>query len=427
MKAADRLLAEFESALKEGVAPEQVKPEGVDRSEKESRSEKTELTAEERELRDNLVERMRKGGLDVVTDSEEMQRVIDTENERTRNKRSKKSEAARKRDEALYAVDWSTAFVSGKSREEAAEIRRERGRKFKEETKELYGRVLSGNFDDVTLRLIDKFVDKSTPNNPYERPISKRLPARALQKMRGGERTGSIDALFSRISESAVGKDGKALPRAERERAIEEKKKELLKKWAIATGNWHTDIADFTDQREPIGSGTDSDVYLGKDGKSVIKVSKGKPYGKRFRPDVDNVALFNTVFPGSRYTIEGYGEVDGKFVRFLKQPIVDFTSSTPLTEGERVAYMEKLGFKPINKENTAFSNGEIIASDLQKSNIVKDKQGNVRVIDADMKLHTKDVGGNYSYPDVEAQPRTANGIQHKWRERVELIIKSVIG
>ena len=300
--------------------------------ERYSRRESKALTEEERELRDNLVERMRKGGLDVVTDSEEMQRVIDTENERTRNKRSKKSEAARKRDEALYAVDWSTAFVSGKSREEAAEIRRERGRKFKEETKELYGRVLSGNFDDVTLRLIDKFVDKSTPNNPYERPISKRLPARALQKMRGGERTGSIDALFSRISESAVGKDGKALPRAERERAIEEKKKELLKKWAIATGNWHTDIADFTEQREPIGSGTDSDVYLGKDGKSVIKVSKGKPYGKRFRPDVDNVALFNTVFPGSRYTIEGYGEVDGKFVRFLKQPIVDFTSSTPLTK-----------------------------------------------------------------------------------------------
>ena len=372
--------------------------------------EKTELTEEERELRDNLVERMRKGGLDVVTDSEEMQRVIDTENERTRNKRSKKSEAARKRDEALYAVDWSTAFVSGKSREEAAEIRRERGRKFKEETKELYGRVLSGNFDDVTLRLIDEFIDKSTPNNPYERPISKRLPTRALQKMRGGERTGSVDALFSRICESTVGKDGKTLPRAERERAIEEKKKELLKKWAIATGNWHTDVSDFSDGKEPIGSGTDSDVYLSKDGKSVIKVSKGKPYGKRFRPDVDNVALFNSVFRNSAYTIVGYGEVDGKFVRFLKQPIVDFTDSTPLTEGERVAYMEKLGFKPINKENTAFSNGEIIASDLQKSNIVKDKQGNVRVIDADMKLHTKDFGGKFSYPDAETDTRT-DGVQ----------------
>ena len=56
--------------------------EGIDRSVRENRSEKTELTEEERELRDNLVERMRKGGLDVVTDSEEMQRVIDRPNGR---------------------------------------------------------------------------------------------------------------------------------------------------------------------------------------------------------------------------------------------------------------------------------------------------------------------------------------------------------
>ena len=91
MKAADKLLAEFESALKEGVAPEQVKPEGIERSVRESRSEKTELTAEERELRDNLVERMRKGGLDVVTDSEEMQRVIDRLNGRGRLSGKQKS------------------------------------------------------------------------------------------------------------------------------------------------------------------------------------------------------------------------------------------------------------------------------------------------------------------------------------------------
>ena len=61
------------------------KKNDIRRSVREGRSEKTELTAEERELRDNLVKRMRKGGLDVVTDSEEMQRVIDRLNERTRN------------------------------------------------------------------------------------------------------------------------------------------------------------------------------------------------------------------------------------------------------------------------------------------------------------------------------------------------------
>ena len=78
MKAADKLLAEFESALKEG--------EGVNRSAREAENE-----AEERELRDNLVERMRKGGLDVVTDSEEMQRVIDRLNGRGRLSGKQKS------------------------------------------------------------------------------------------------------------------------------------------------------------------------------------------------------------------------------------------------------------------------------------------------------------------------------------------------
>ena len=112
MKAADKLLAEFESALKEGVAPEQVKPEGVDRSVRESRSEKTELTAEERELRDNLVERMRKGGLDVVTDSEEMQRVIDTENERTRMMGAKQKRALETATIAAEATNNATVISS---------------------------------------------------------------------------------------------------------------------------------------------------------------------------------------------------------------------------------------------------------------------------------------------------------------------------
>ena len=112
MKAADKLLAEFESALKEGVAPEQVKPEGVDRSVRESRSEKTELIAEERELRDNLVERMRKGGLDVVTDSEEMQRVIDTENERTRMMGAKQKRALETATIAAEATNNATVISS---------------------------------------------------------------------------------------------------------------------------------------------------------------------------------------------------------------------------------------------------------------------------------------------------------------------------
>ena len=86
--------------------------EGIDRSVRESRSEKTELTAEERELRDNLVERMRKGGLDVVTDSEEMQRVIDRLNERTRMMGAKQKRALETATIAAEATNNATVISS---------------------------------------------------------------------------------------------------------------------------------------------------------------------------------------------------------------------------------------------------------------------------------------------------------------------------
>ena len=80
--------------------------------ERYSRRESKALTAEERELRDNLVERMRKGGLDVVTDSEEMQRVIDTENERTRMMGAKQKRALETATIAAEATNNATVISS---------------------------------------------------------------------------------------------------------------------------------------------------------------------------------------------------------------------------------------------------------------------------------------------------------------------------
>ena len=379
----------------------------------ESGSARQSLRMQDTAIRDALVEYMRLSGMDVITDEAEGQRVLDIANggdmrfEAARHK----SEAARRCDEMLHAIDQAIAFISGKTEQQTRAERRERERKFRKETKVLYDRVLAENFDSVTLQLLDDFINKVTPNNYYGRPLSKRLSERTLRKVHERERTSSVDALFSRISESAVPADERTRPEAKRR--IEEKKKELLKGWAIATGNWHTDVKDFTNANEPLGSGKDSDVYVSKDGKSVIKVSKGKESARKFRPDMDNVALFNTVFPASKYEIIGYGEIDGKFVRFLRQPIVDFTDSTPLSVEERVAYMERLGFRPMNDEKTAFTNGEIVASDIQGNNIVRDRDGNIRVIDADMRFHTKEFGGKYSYPAVETDTETAPNIREQ--------------
>ena len=371
------------------------------------------VTHEEQVLRDALDEAMQASGLDVIG-SEEGQSVLDEANGVAKlSAASHHSEEAERRNRMWHDVDGANAMVSGNTEEQERMARKERLRKVAEQRKELYEKVLSGEFDDVTLQLINDYIDNVTPYNEYYRPLSKRLPSEVGRGMRKGERTSAVDALFSRICESAVPKNGRVGP--EGKRRIEEKKRELLKAWAIATGNWHTSVTDFDVDETSIGKGKDSTVYLEKDGNHVIKVSKGKDHLKKHRPDVDAVALFNHVFPNSRYEILGYGEVDGKFVKFLRQPFVDFANSTPLPVDERVEYMEKLGFKPSNEEKTLFSNGEIVVSDLQGSNIVRDAAGNIRVIDADVKLHTRDIGGTYSYPDVETDTETGEVKEQKVR------------
>lgn len=330
------------------------------------------------------------------TNAEISQAEVFSEGESMLSKRE--SERRREKNRINNVIDTAVGIVLG-SKEAAKNRRLKSEAERKELAKEIYSSVLKGDFNDVTLSQIDKFIEDATPANPFGRRISQRLPQRMERALREGARTNAVDALFSRISESAV-------PANERfseagRRAIEERKKELLKGWAIATGNWHTDLKEFTDDTEPIGEGKDSKVYSSKDGRFVIKASKGKPFGKRFRPDIDNIALFNDVFRDTRYEILGYGEIDGEFVRILQQPIVDFAESTPLTSEERGEYMQSLGFEPLNDANTAFADGEIVIADLQKGNVVRDAAGNISVIDADAKLHTKDVGGDYTYPPVE--------------------------
>ena len=68
-----------------------------------------------------------------------------------------------------------------------------------------------------------------------------------------GARANAVDALFSRISESAVSANERVSEAGRRK--AEERKKELLKGWAIATGNWHTDLSEFTNEAEPFDEG----------------------------------------------------------------------------------------------------------------------------------------------------------------------------
>lgn len=365
------------------------------------------MTENRQAVYDTVVGMLNDAGIEVeVLSNDEMERLAGLPDASLEAKR--KSASRQKQDKVNQTIDEAVSIVTGKTVREARAQRHRQEQHHRDLAKKIYDSVLNNDFNDVVLRQINEYIDEATPNNPYGRRISQRVPQKMERRLHADERTNAVDALFTRISESAVGETGAKLEgdRSARERA-KEKKRELLKKWAIATGNWHTDIHDFTNDTEPVASGKDSDVYYSKDGRYVVKFSKGKD-GKRFSSDIDAANLFSLVFPNTVYDILGYGEINGKFVTILQQPVVDIQS--PLTEEERVEYMRSMGYEPMNKENTAFSNGYLIVADLQKGNIVRDKDGNIRVLDADVKLHTRDLGGKYTYPSasVDTENRLGN-------------------
>lgn len=262
------------------------------------------------------------------------------------------SERRQKRNAINRTIDQAVAIVTGRSEKEARDMRHAHERERKEEFKEICEKVLSGDFNDVTLQLIDKYIDDATPKNPFGRRISQRLPQKMERGLHEGARANAVDALFTRICESDV-RPNERFGRSGRGK-IERKKKKLLEGWAKATGRWYTGVESLTNGGEPIGKGKDFIAYLSKDGNSVIKFSHGKNTG-RFLPDIDAVNLFNYIFPNSAYTILGYGNIGGHFVKILEQPFVDFANSTPLNAAERAAYMEDLGFKSVNDDNTVFN------------------------------------------------------------------------
>ena len=103
---------------------------------------------------------------------------------------------------------------------------RENERKRKELTKKIYSKILSGQFEGVTLQQINDYINDVTPNNRYGRVLSQRLPQEVGRKVEREKGIAAVDALFSRASEGSVPKNERTRPSGRRK--IEERKKELL-------------------------------------------------------------------------------------------------------------------------------------------------------------------------------------------------------
>lgn len=129
----------------------------------------------------------------------------------------------------------------------------------------------------------------------------------------------------------------------------------------------------------PAPSGVENDVYLAEEGHVVYKVNNLMT-SKSVSNLLHRLMIHNSLFPQTRYELCGFsGFGNGSIFPILKQDyIIDATYATPI---EIQTYMAALGFQKLT--DSSFSNGNITVSDLFPRNVLKDKDGDIFIVDAD--------------------------------------------
>lgn len=104
---------------------------------------------------------------------------------------------------------------------------------------------------------------------------------------------------------------------------------------------------------------------------------------------LDRISLHNAYFPETKLEVIGFGKnADGDFKIIVEQPFIE---GFQLTEDEIVQFVESLGFKLRNPRNWTYATPEIYLSDMHDENLIKSKNGNIFVIDCDIRISTPEL------------------------------------
>lgn len=180
------------------------------------------------------------------------------------------------------------------------------------------------------------------------------------------------------------------------------KQEQQLERFARGEKCWYGDEQSL-DMRNFIGCGCEARVYESKDLTKVLKVVNYTMTCCSPKEFIDlRITMFNLLYPETAYELVGFSRYYGDFCFVLEQPFIEGTRME-LSEIERE--MNKRGFM---NDRYQFVNDNCIVEDLHQGNVLKDKYGNVFVIDAIPSLvssKNKTVNESVNHNDYYIQQR----------------------
>ena len=132
----------------------------------------------------------------------------------------------------------------------------------------------------------------------------------------------------------------------------------------------------------PGSSGNENDTYVSND--IIFKVNNLLNSRGSIIQLLNKVLLHNLLFSETAYTFHAFTGFSGSSIMpIFKQSLIK--DAMPATAIEIATYMAALGFSS-TPTNGRFTNGEFEVWDLLPRNVLKDSEGDIFVIDAEIKV-----------------------------------------
>jgi len=128
-------------------------------------------------------------------------------------------------------------------------------------------------------------------------------------------------------------------------------------------------------------SGNENDVFFSENEQVIYKINNLLNNEGSVLSLLDRLCAFNKIFPETQYEIYGFsGFGNGNVYPVLKQQYVN--SATEALDDEIETFMQSIGFRKNGKGS--FENGIYEVSDLFPRNVLKDKNGVLYIVDANV-------------------------------------------
>ena len=174
----------------------------------------------------------------------------------------------------------------------------------------------------------------------------------------------------------------------QRERQCAETQANRIEQWSKAVGCWIDEVDKSLPALlgEQVAEGGEAHVYY--KGNTLVK-SIGLDYYILPILALDRISLHNAYFPETCLKVLGFGRTsDGAFQIIVEQSHIQ---GKQMTDAEIQEFAQRIGFQLRNPRNWTYSTPEIYLSDLHDENVIKSANGNVFVIDCDIRLNTPDL------------------------------------